>query len=373
MRTRDAVLAYQEQQSSDNSSKTIDLDLVDPVSALVFEFEATNGTTSNVQNPFPYVVTKIEVVDGSDVLAALSFPQMQALHFYKTQKQPELREDEVGGSGQVMGTSLLFGRHLYDLDYALDLTRFKNPQLKISWNLGVTRTVSATTAFATGTFKISAIAKCMEGMGAAPSKFLMQKEIESWTGATSGDKRIEFPTDYVYRMLMLRTYLRSIGSVNDVDECVNKIKLTADTDKFIAFERYTKQFRAEMAQVFGTALVWKRFTALHGDELWFEVNLEPQLKLIPTVVNRAVGYGWCWSGAAALLFGDTAGGTVGTRERVDGQIEGFGLHHAIPIPLGLMDKPETWFDPKTYKKLELVCTQGRASANSVVAEQVRPL
>ena len=106
MRPRDSVLIYQETQSADKSSKTIDLDLVDPVSALSFEFEAQNGTTSNVRNPFPFAITKLEVVDGSDVLSSLSFPQAQALQFYKTGKQPELREDE--DAEQLVGYGLLY-------------------------------------------------------------------------------------------------------------------------------------------------------------------------------------------------------------------------------------------------------------------------
>jgi hypothetical protein len=371
MRTRDAVLCYQELQSSDKSTKTIDLDLVDPVSALGFEFEAKNGTTNNLQNPFPFVVPKIEVVDGSDVLASLSFAQMQALKFYKDGKQPELRETEDGGaapySSQVMGTLLLFGRKLWDRDFALDLTKFKNPQLKISWDLTNIRACSATDAFRTGTMMISAWAKVMEGQ-AAPGKFLMAKEIEPWTGATSGDKRHELPTDFPYHLLMLRLYSRGY----DVDECITRLKLTCDTDKFIPFDRYTKQLDAELAQLFGNVVVWKKFSAKHGTEVWFEVNKEPQLKLTPTVVNRALGYGWCWSGNASILFGDTAAGTVGTEERIDGLIEGHALHHTLPIPFGVMDDPDTWFDPTPYKKLELVGTEAVASVNSLVVEQVRP-
>lgn len=372
MRPRDSVLVYQETQTSDKSTKTIDLNLFDPISALCFEFEVTNGTTSNVQNPFPFAITKLEVVDGSDVLSSLSFPQAQALQFYKTGRQPELREDEVGSAGQVMGCSILFGRYLWDREFALDLTRFTNPQLKISWDLTNIRACSATTAFATGTTKISAWAKVMEGFSGAPSKYLMAKEIEAWTGASSGEKRIDLPVDFTYHMLLLRGYLRAINSVTDVDENITKIKLTGDTDKYIALERYTKQFGSEMAQLFGDVTLWKRFKAAHTDNIWFEVNKEPQLSLIGTVVNRALGYAWCWSGAAYLLFGDTAASTVSTAERFDGIINGYALHHTLPIPLGVMNEPETWFDPRAFKKLELVCTQGGAAADSLVAEQVRP-
>lgn len=366
LKTRDAVLSYQEIQSSDKSTKTIDLDIVDPVSALGFEFEATNGTTNNKANPLPFVVTKIEIVDGSDVLAGLSFPQMQALKFYKDGKQPQLRETEDASSVQVMGTSLLFGRRLWDKDYALDLTKFGNPQLKISWDLTNIRAVNAATAFATGTFKLSAWAKVMEGQP-APGKYLMQKEIESWTGATSGDKRHVLPVDHPYRMLMLRLYSRG----SDVDECITKLRLTCDTDKFIPFERFTKQLDAEMAQLFGNVLVWKKLSAGHGTTVWFEVNKEPQLNMQVPVLGYNASYGWCWSGNAALLVANASGSADTTERRIDALIEGHALHHTLPIPMGDLDKPDTWFDPSGYKKIELVATEAVASVNSIVAEQVR--
>jgi hypothetical protein len=370
MKVRDAVLLYQETQTSDKNTKPIALDLVDPVSALCFEFEATNGTTNNQNNPLTRAITKLEVVDGSDVLASMSFEQAQALQFYKTGKQPQLREDEGPSAASVIGCMILFGRYLWDREYALDLTKFKNPQLKISWDLTNIRAVQAETAWGTGTTKISAWAKVMEGES-PPGKYLMPKEIESWTGASSGDKRHELPTDYIYRMLMLRSYLTQC----DVDENISKIKLTCDTDKFIPFERYTKQFDAEMAQLFGNVVCWKRYHATHNDTIWLPVNKEPQARFtIPSgsLMGYMVQYGWMWSGEAALLVADASGSGYGTDARIDAMIEGHALHATLPIPLGVMNEPDTWFDPTSYKKLELVLTEGGAAADSIVAEQVRP-
>jgi len=369
MRVRDAVLCFQETQSSDAATKTIDLDLVDPVSALVFQFQATNGTTNNQNNPLHRCITKIEVVDGSDVLASMSFEEAQALEFYKTGKQPMLRIDEGPSMGDVIGCQLLFGRYLYDQEYAMNFARFKNPQLKITWNLAAIRAVSATTAWATGTFKISATAKTMEEMAAIPSKFLMDKQIDSWTGGASGDRRKELPTDYIYRMLMLRSYL----TVCDVSENITHVKLSADTDKFIAVDRDSKEFDSEMARLFGNTVVWKRGHYCHNDQVWVPINREPQLKFTVPTIHYLASYGWAWSGEFAAFLSDTAGGTVGADTRVDIGIEGHALHATLPIPLGDINKPETWFNPATYKKLELVLTEAGAAANSIVTEQIRPL
>jgi len=367
LKTRDAVLCYQETQSSDKSTKTIDLNLVDPVSALGFEFAATNGTTNNKNNPLPFAITKLEIVDGSDVLCSMSFRQAQALEFYKTGKQPLLREDEGPSAGQTIGCMILFGRWLWDRDFALDLTKFNNPQLKITWDLTNIRAVSATTAFATGTLEISAWAKVMEGQP-APGKFFMDKEIEAWTGATSGDKRHELPIDLPYRMLMLLCH----NYFANVDISMTKLKLTCDTDKFIPLERYTKQLDAEMAQLFGAVAVWKRFHSYSGQQVWFPVFSEPQLKMSATTLGYCVNYPWCWSGLAELGEVNGAGSTVVADNRIDGVIEGHSLHCSLPIPMGQMAEPDTWFDPTAYRKVELITTERSATNNTLVAEQVRP-
>jgi hypothetical protein len=269
--------------------------------------------------------------------------------------------------GDVIGCQILFGRHLWDRDYALDLRNRANPKLKVTWNLAAVRAVSATTAFATGTLKMSAWARVMEDLPVPPVHFMMQKEIDSFTLGTSGEKRVDLPRDYVYRMLMMRAYLAG----NDINENVSKIKMTCDTDKFIPFDRYVKQLDAELAQQFGNCVVWKRCHACHGDTVWLPINKEPQIALKCTTVNYLPSYAWCWSGNFYLLLGDTAAGTISSDTRVDAMIEGHALHATLPIPMGKLDEPDSWFDPTGYKKVELVLTQAAAAACQVVAEQVR--
>lgn len=371
LKTRDAVLCYQETQSSDKSTKTINLDIVDPVSAIAFEFEATGGTTSNINNPLYECITKLEVVDGSDVLSSLECKEAQAFQWYKTGKRPTIRIDEGVSKQDVEGCMLLFGRKLWDKQYALDLTKFKNPQLKITWDLAAIRAVAATTAFATGTLKISAIAKVMEGLP-APGKFMMDKTIDTWTGGTSGDKREELPVDHPIRLILLSSYLAGY----DVRENITKFKLTCDTDKYIPFERYVQQFGEEMAQLFGRCVFWKFAMASNGDSIFLPVNTEPHIQIMKTgnagLNGYDVGLNYCWSGVANVYCGDTSGGAYATDQKLDLLIEGHNIHATLPIPLGDMDDPDTWFDPTQFKKVELVLSEDEAADNRIALEQVRP-
>ena len=370
MRTRDAVLEYQK-VLSDAGTVTIDLDLVDPVSAIELEFEATNGATSNKGNFISDVITKVEVVDGSDVLCSLNMLELEALQFYKTGKTPALFPSEFASGLQRHAALLLFGRHLWDPDYAMDFTRYKNPQLKITSNLAAVRAVGAT-GFVTATLKATAVAKVMEQLGSKPSKFLMQKELESFTSAASGDKRIQLPTDYVYRMLMLRAYVQ----LSDVDEVITDVKLTADTDAFIPFNRKLKQLDAQVFSRWGAGRIKHDIFTSHQIAFRLMWNKEPSLDAWSweDATPEIVGIRYTWSSEGKLDLTDNAGAVISTDMKLTTVEEGHALHATLPIPFGLMDQPATWFNPKTHKKLELVLTQAVASAVcQVVAEQERPI
>ena len=372
MRIRDAVLARQETQSSDNSTKTLDLDLTDPVSALWLEFQAVNGTTSNLNNFISDVVSKVEIVDGSEVLYSLRLMQLQALHFFKLGKTPGLFPSEWASGTQREGCYLLFGRRLYDPEFAIDFTKFKNPQLKISWNLGAIRAVSATTAFATGTFKLSVIAKIMEGL-AAPGKYLMAKELDSFSSsATSGaEERKELPTDHVYRMLMTRHWTQ----LKDVDEITSDLKLTADTDKFIPFNKKLVDIDQEALGLFGAGRVKHDMRINDNTQTRLLFNKEPDVRAAWTTQNLfdIWGIAYQWSSEIKSWLGTHAGAADATEREMTAVEEGHALHACVPHVLGDLDREESWFDPRVFKKLELVFTSGgNAGTCQVVAEQVRP-
>jgi hypothetical protein len=281
-----------------------------------------------------------------------------------------MRIDESASQGNFIAAYLLFGRYLYDPDFAIDFTRFNNPQLKITWNLAAIRAVSATTAWATGTFKISAAAKVMEGV-APPNKYLMDKTIDTWTGGTSGDRRKELPVDFPYRLIMLQNYKQQ----SDVWECISKIKLTCDIDKYVPLERYTKEWNEEMANLFGRVVCWKHAFASDGDTIWLPINQEPQVQIGQSgnaaLHNHGIGLNYCYSGECNVFVYDSSGNVYTSDQILHLLIEGHCLHATTPIPFGDLARSESWFDPTAYKKVELVLTEAAAAANRIAVEQVR--
>lgn len=364
------MLVYQEAQSSDKSSKTWDLKHTDPLSALYLEFEAVNGTTSNEDNFISDIITKIEVVDGSKPLVSLTQHELEALHFYKKKQSPVLFPSEWASGTQRHGALLMFGRDLWDTEFALDLKAYKNPQLKVSWDLGAVRTVSATTAFATGTLKISAIAKIMEEIG-APAKFLSAREVDAFTMPASGNHPTEMYTDFPWRLMMLRSFLEGYDPL----ECIDYLKLNCDAGKFIPIDnRYWRQLDAEELARSGEIRVLHPILRASGGVIRGLLQMETHYRFWPSISTSFTDFVHTleFSGNVTLETQKPAGGAP-VSNRFWGEEMGHSLHGTLPLFFGNPDKPETWFDATKYGRIDLTLhAGGNAGVSSVVLEQVRP-
>lgn len=374
MRTRDYDIVRQETQSSDASSKSWDLKGLDPLSALWLEFVATNGTTSNKGNFISDVITKIEVVDGSKPLVSLNMFELEVLHFLKTGKTPGMFPSQWASGLQRHGAYLLFGRKLWDPDFAFCPGRYKNPQLKITWNLAAVRTIDTTTSFATGTLKITACAKVMEDV-AAPGKFLSQKQVETFTMPTSGTHKTEMPVDYPWRLALIRCYLQGY----DINEMIETLSLDFDSGKSKPLDkRYVTDLDGEALQQFGASRLKYDILESHQDKIRLLHNKEPDLRPYYQTAGAgvAVGIDYQWSNEAKLNAYSMADAAVTTDFKITAVEEGHALHAILPITFGRMDDPASWLDATKFGKCDLnmyvPSGGGYAGVSSVVLEQPRP-
>ena len=370
MRTRDYVIEH-DKALDDTGTLIKDIDIIDPVSALYLEFKGTNGSVSNKGNLLSEVITGIEIVDGSEVLYSLNLAQLEALHFYKTKRTPVLFPSEWPGGGQRHGCYLLFGRHLWDQEYAMDFTKFRNPQLKITSNIAAIRAADASTAFVSESLRGSIIAKIMEDVP-GPGKYLMAKEVESFVSVGSGYKRIDLPRDLKYRLLLARFWKQ----VSDIDEIISEIKLTCDSDKFVLFNRKVAQLDAEAFALFGAHRIKHDVFFSNAEHIKLLTNKEPDVRLwneTADVVNF-FNLNAIWSSDAYIFCYDKDGLADETDRKRTLVEEGHALHATLPVVFGLMDEPETWFDPTAYGKVEAILDDDTADAVCEIAlEQERPL
>jgi len=369
MRARDAVLDY-ELTKGDTAEYTKDLDIRDPISALHINVSCTNGTTSNKGNFVEDIVTKVEIVDGAEVLWSANMFELMALNFYKTGKYPLSGPSEWGSGGQGAGGFLYFGRELWDQEFAFDPAAFRNPQLKISLNKAAVRAASDTTAFATGdNIKVSVLAKIMENMVSRPSKYLMARAINRWT-SSSGERRIELPTDYPYRMMLLRAYVQG----SDINECITDLKLTCDTDKYVMLNRKVNSLTVEALEIFGRATVKHDIFVSNDEDIRLVMNKEPDCRIhwVDQALANIIGIGYQWSSQLHIWLTTHAGVADGTDRNYTMVEEGHCPHAVLAIPFGLMNREDTWFNPKEYGKIEAIVTEAVAATCGIVIEQVRP-
>jgi hypothetical protein len=365
MKYRDVELYYQ-QTLDDVGTKIIDLRTTDPISAIRLQFFGTNGATSCKDNRLNDVITKIELVDGSDQLLSLTLKEAQALEFRRTGKMPYMRPGEAASGGQEESCLILFGRFLWDQEYYMDLTKFRNPQLKITTNIAAVAAASAT-AFLTGSLKVTIDLHIIQEGAPAAKGFFMAKNIYGFTSGTSGDEHVDMPMDYPYAGLMVRAFVAG----NDINENISKLKINCDAGKYVPLEKYVKDLWKAEEQDLGPAILKYHLFRKNGETVTHDLNHDPIVTLTPNFTNRIASTGYTWSSRFSLFLTDSAGAAVTSEEDIGFTVHGACPHSTIYVPFGLPNEPATYFDPKVFGDIDLVLTQAAASAVAVVLSQLR--
>lgn len=352
----------------DSETPTIDLKVIDPISALTIMYVARNGSVTNLNNHLHDNVSKIELVDGSDVLHSLSMLQNIALNFYEQGgKMPPYFLSEKPTDYQWEMATIFFGRYLGDRDYYLDPTKFRNLQLKPTHNLGSVRDVG-TDSFESGTGRLSVIAHIMEEVG-APAGFMMAKNHYDWTTAASGDERIDLPRDYPYRLLMVRAFESQVSFASNITD----LKLSIDQDKRIPFDMKTWILCRLNERKFGLADYLMTLYKLHDETFEADIGDLRSVQVVDTASSRTAAVtnfpnGYCTIG----IYDAEANAVPTTRTRQIFHGKGGRLHNTACYPFGDLNKPEEWFDAPSYGSVRLIATQGNeGGAASVVLQQPR--
>ncbi len=365
MRFRTVEMHY-ELALDDTGTKPIEIKTRDPLSAIRLEFKGSNGSSYNKSNRMDDIITKIELVDGSDVLWALNCKNGQAQQFFNTKQTPFIRIEERGGGSTRQELLMQFGPKLYDLDYWLDLTKFTSPSLKITTDEDAVRAIAAD-GFATGSFKVTVTLHVIEE-GANPSKgFLMCKEIYSFTSATSGDEHVPIPMDYPIAGILLRAYVAG----NDINENISALKLSCDAGKYIPIDKKVGDICTMNETDYGICEIRAQLDRKNGETVLHCINKEPVAMLLGDEATLVMQAMYQWSGQFNLSVYDNAGAAVTAERWIRTIIQGTCLHSATYVALGQLDQVETYFDPKEWNDVELILTQAAASVVEVCLQQLR--
>jgi hypothetical protein len=352
---------------ANSGTRTMDLNYTDPISHIMLTFRATNGATSNKENPVIHNITKIEVVDGGDVITSIRGEVLRGLVAHLQGHTPLGNDSEAANEGQMSSVKVPFGRYDLDTDYAFNPTAFRNPQLKVTWDLAHIRAIGAT-AYVTGTLDITAVAVLMEDVS-PPTGVLTAKEIYDFTSAASGDERVDMPTDYPWRTLLVRGYENGTALASTI----TNLKLSADGGKFVAFDEVSSHILEAQLETYGE-LDYTRLAKYDNANAVATYMAEAQGGTLATEGGAAdisaVAYWWK---SDAYLYNHTHAGVAGSAKQAFFTVKGTGFENCFVIPMGRKEEPTTWFPAQQFGSVDLYITQGDADAEVQVAvQEARP-
>jgi hypothetical protein len=352
MRTREATIHAEESYAAAGTG-VYPIRETDPISRILIPFGVTVGAAARLAH-HAAALTKIEIVDGSDVLFSLTGRQTDGIARFDGHGSAGMWTSPSASITEYGNLVIDFGRYLYDKEVAFDPTKFKNPQIKI------TRSLSA--AEATCTAVILAIhAYCMEGLTSSPAGFLMKKEIKSWTAAAAAWEYTEMPKDYMYRRLFLQGLTATIG----VGTHWSRARLSENNDKSIPFDVLVDDQIANNARQYGDIVE----------------NCSGAISAVATPFFAAPAYGgsvmaMCTMATNALEGHNRDGGQYEVKsangtDDFRGIVMGLAPQGLVAFDMGAEDKPEDWYDPKALGSLQLEVLGAGAYTVRVIGEQFR--
>ena len=249
-------------------TKIVDINIIDPIASIDILVEMTNGsamTEASVVKPHDEF-TKIELVDGSDVLESASMEEWQGLNFVEMGKPPFMVLTLEDNGVQQEMCHIHFGLGKEDPEHYFNPKSFRNPQLKIT----NTFTTAAATSWAASGHKITVVANVIEEGAVACKGFLSTKEMYAYTAVDAAVETIDMPRDYPYRLILMQAE----KAAKSPDESLEKIKLSCDADKYVPVDMDIDHLIMDNISQFGIISIpykkrMKAATDILYSDLWY--------------------------------------------------------------------------------------------------------
>jgi len=345
---------------ADSGTKSIDLDVLDPITELAVTLDLKNGAAACVAHPPVDVVTKIEIVDGGTVYASLTGPEAVAMFCYQTGHYPAHWYSETLSENQSITIPLRFGRFLGDPLRSFDASRLRNPQLKITW--------AKNALHLTAYVKLAVRARIMDGVAGAAS-CLLPKAVRTFTTAASGIEPTELPTDYPIRALYVRSWLAGACPRG----ILTNFKLDCDEGKFIAFDITGENLQREIEDIYGYLEVRQNLQTSNAQKIqaWLGAAYGGYASIAGGSYTTQF---WASGNPYGVIYGSDYNAAAFDDQKVELTSRGSLPHSTFAIPFGLPDDPATWFNAAAYRKVKLNLTQAESDCEaSIVLQQDRPI
>lgn len=337
------------------TTKTMDVNLAAPISRIVIQFKGTNNGSVPTAHPAK-MVSKIELVDGSNVLFSLSGVQAQALNFYETGRMPTSVLDYRNDVMAIATFELNFGRWLWDPELALDPSKFNNPQLKITHN-------KAAGGSSPDVGELSVFAFVFDKKTITPIGFLMAKEQFNYTLNPSASEHIDLATDMPYRFLAMQ----SLTAGKQPHENMSVIKLSEDNDAAVVINN---------ERISNLCKLLTTFPSFSEHVMALDLDTSPVHYCTPTYNTGITGLGMdTFNGSLMVLqsYGGSFTPTGDADEHVQFLVNGTIPHAMVAIPLGNQNAIEDWYDVTKIGSLRLSITAGSSASGTcqIISQQIR--
>lgn len=340
-----------------SGTEIIDITTRDVITSIIVRFYGVAGSTTISEHPASNI-TKIELVDGSDVLYSLTGQCAEAIDFFQLKQPRANRIYYRNGQPWVMLAKLNFGRFIGDRELGFDPKKFTNPQLKITYN----RAVSNTSA-ASGKLFVKAIV--FDDVQPTVRGFLMTKELKTYTPAANSFEYTDLPVDHPYRTLAIQC--RKTGT--RFGSTVADLKLSEDNDKKVPYDDKASILAQYASTLFGT---YQEFILAYVAASLTGVYITPGLDVaVGAGVMGDIKASEVEIGVGCLMnvARETAAGYVQLN------INGWLPHHVLALPFGRRDVIEDWYDVSRVGSLRLSLKGGASLGTTdtfrIITEQYR--
>lgn len=340
-----------------DTTEIIDIKVTDPISELVIGLEASHSSANQTAHPCA-CLTKIELVDGSNVLFSLDGYELESRDWYMNGGKFKSNYNyALNGGSECRYMGYKFGRWLWDNEYAFDPVKFTNPQLRITMDIDAGGN-------AADTLYITVWANLFDEKTISAKGFLSCREIKEYSISSSVHEYTDMPLDAPYRAI----YFRPFVAGTEPNQLVSNLKLTEDQDKRVPFDHGVQDIERAINSMYPDV----------EEHYYFSVTTASRnLFVAPT--TRVVATGSVWAAAAADVYyafydGDggrlkciTGGASANSQIYVRGRVP----HAVYQIPFGMLDDPADYYDVRRLGNLKLDITGAGTATGFICVDQLR--
>jgi len=357
MKYRTTHILAQTTLDTEGGTETISLKVKDPISRLTLGYDVTGVDKAKIA-PLAAGLTKIELVDGSDVLFSMDGYECQALAIYDRRVNTLNHGQYIIGNAIYGSFPIDFGRFLHDPELAFDPKKFDNPMLKVTYD------TDACDASATVSH-LEVWADCFDERTISPIGFLMSKEHWKQTITTDNYSYVDLPLDHTIRKLLVRGFKTQQAPWY----CIAQARIDEDNEKRVPFNWDMEDYHRIMKGVWLPVI--EQIVDYANENGDFDIYVTPTDYYVVWAGLPQGSYNvWTATYSPGGYVQRHASGTT----MVSGIVYGWCPHHCIEFPFGDQRDIADWYDVALKESVRLRLkgsAETTPGVGSVVLQQLR--